>query len=302
MADSLTPLIDDLTKVIVNALQSQSQRVCEDSVGGLCVDCGVCTVVCSGRARRIVDAGAVRLSARGVNAKDVPADIAGYIDHTLLKPDATPAEVAKLCQEAREYHFAAVCVNPPFVKQCAELLRGSGVQVATVVGFPLGAHTTATKVFETEQALVDGATEIDMVINVGALKAGQNDLVREDIRGVVQAAHRNGALVKVIIEAALLNDEEKTRASRLSKEAGADFVKTSTGFGPGGATAHDVALMRAAVGPDLGVKAAGGVKDLKQAQELITAGATRIGASAGVRIVKESRGEATAAPAASGKY
>lgn len=302
MADSLSPLIDDLTAVIVRALQAQSRRVCEDSVDGVCVDCGVCAVVCEGRARKIIDAGAARLSARGVNARDVPADIAGYIDHTLLKPDATPAEIAKLCEEARTYHFAAVCINPPFVKQCAELLRGSGVQIATVVGFPLGAHTTATKVFETEQALVDGATEIDMVINVGALKAGENELVRDDIRGVVTAAHRAGALVKVIIEAALLNDEEKTRASRLAKEAGADFVKTSTGFGPGGATAQDVALMRAAVGPDLGVKAAGGVRDLKQAQEMIAAGATRIGASAGVRIVQEARGAAPSAPAAAGKY
>ncbi|HZQ10954.1 MAG TPA: deoxyribose-phosphate aldolase, partial [Anaerolineae bacterium] len=197
----------------------------------------------------------------------MPADIAGYIDHTLLKPDATPQEIEKLCKEAREYHFAAVCINPPFVKQCAELLRGSGVQIATVVGFPLGTHTTATKVFETEQALVDGATEIDMVINVGELKAKHDDFVRNDIAEVVRVAHRAGALVKVIIEAALLTDEEKVRASRLSKEAGADFVKTSTGFGPGGATTHDVALMRQTVGPNIGVKAAGGVKNLEQAQQ-----------------------------------
>ncbi len=302
MPDTLTPLIDDLTNVIVRALQSDARKVCDEAVGGLCVDCGVCAVVCSGRVRQVIDAGASRLSARGVNAADVPADIAGYIDHTLLKPDATPAEIEKLCQEARQYHFAAVCVNPPFVRQCAELLRGSGVQVATVVGFPLGAHTTSTKVFETEQALVDGATEIDMVINVGALKAREDDLVRDDIRAVVQAAHRAGALVKVIIEAALLTDEEKVRASRLSKEAGADFVKTSTGFGPGGATAHDVALMRQTVGPDMGIKAAGGVKNLEQAQAMIAAGATRIGASAGVRIVQEARGDKAPAPTGAGKY
>jgi deoxyribose-phosphate aldolase len=246
----LYPLIDNLTEAITRALQANAKKVCDDSVEGLCVDCGVCAVVCSGRTRRLIGEGAARISARGLTAADVPPDIAGYIDHTLLKPDATPQEIEKLCKEAREFHFAAVCVNPPFVKQCAELLRGSRVQVATVVGFPLGAHTTATKVFETEQTIVDGATEVDMVINIGALKAKQDDLVRSDIRGVVEAAHRAGAIVKVIIEAALLTDEEKTRASRLSKEAGADFVKTSTGFGPGGATAHDVALMRQAVGPE----------------------------------------------------
>lgn len=298
---NLTPLINDLTDAIVRAMQAQSKRVCDDTVDGLCVDCGMCTVVCAGRARRIIDAGASRLTARGVRASDVPGDIAGYIDHTLLKPEATASEIEKLCTEARDNHFAAVCVNPPFVKQCADLLRGSGVHVATVVGFPLGAHTTATKVFETEQACVDGATEIDMVINIGALKAQRDEWVREDIRGVVQAAHRSGALVKVIIEAALLNDEEKVRASRLSKEAGADFVKTSTGFGPGGATAHDVALMRETVGPNIGVKAAGGVKNLQQAQEMIQAGATRIGASAGVKIVQEARGEKIE-PAPAGKY
>ena len=287
----LSPLINELTDVIVRAMQAQSRKVCDDAVDGLCVDCGVCAVVCAGRARRILDAGAERITARDVNASDVPRDIASYIDHTLLKPEATAAEIEKLCKEAREYHFAAVCVNPPFVKQCADLLRGSDVQVATVVGFPLGAHTSATKVFETEQACVDGATEIDMVINIGALKAKRDDVVRDDIRGVVQAAHRAGALVKVIIEAALLTDEEKIRASRLSQEAGADFVKTSTGFGPGGATAHDVALMRETVGPNIGVKAAGGVKDYAQAQEMIKAGATRIGASAGVKIVQAARGE-----------
>ncbi len=297
---NLSLLVNDLTDVIVRALQAQSRQACDATVDGLCVDCDVCATLCAGRARHILDAGAARLTARGVNASDVPRDIAGFIDHTLLKPEATSAEIEKLCQEARAYHFAAVCVNPPFVKQCADLLRGSGVGVATVVGFPLGAHTTATKVFETEQACVDGATEIDMVINVGALKARRDDLVRDDIRGVVQAAHRAGALVKVIIETALLTDEEKARASRLAQQAGADFVKTSTGFGPGGATAHDVALMRETVGPNIGVKAAGGVRDFKQAQELIQAGATRIGASAGVKIVQAARGEKV--EAGTGKY
>jgi deoxyribose-phosphate aldolase len=219
----------------------------------------------------------------------VPKDITKFIDHTLLKPEATPAEIEKLCNEAKEYHFAAACVNPPYVKQCAASLRGTDVDVAAVVGFPLGAHTTETKVFETKQAIADGAREIDMVINIGALKAKQYDFVRDDIRAVCDAAHAGGALLKVIIEAALLTDDEKVRACELSKEAGADFVKTSTGFGPGGATVHDVALMARTVGGELGVKAAGGIRNYEQAQAMIAAGATRIGASAGVKIVAEAR-------------
>ncbi|MBI5304688.1 MAG: deoxyribose-phosphate aldolase [Chloroflexi bacterium] len=221
----------------------------------------------------------------------MPKDITKFIDHTLLKPEATPSEIDKLCKEAAEYHFAAVCVNPPFVKQCAQILRGADVAVAAVVGFPLGAHTTETKVFETKQAVADGASEIDMVINIGALKAKQYDLVRDDIRGIAEAAHAGNAILKVIIEAALLTDDEKVRSCELAKEAGADFVKTSTGFGPGGATAHDVALMSRTVAGELGVKAAGGIRNLEQAQAMIQAGATRIGASAGVAIVKQSRGE-----------
>ena len=217
----------------------------------------------------------------------MPQEIARFIDHTLLRPEATPAEICNLCDEAREHHFAAVCVNPTFVEQCAEALRGTGVRVCTVVGFPLGAHTTATKVFETRVAIADGATEIDMVVNIGALKGGQDDLVRRDIRGVVETAHCEEAIVKVIIEAALLTDDEKVRACQLSKEAGADFVKTSTGFGPGGATVHDVALMRHTVGAEMGVKAAGGIRNYEQALAMIQAGATRIGASAGVKIVQE---------------
>ncbi len=217
-------------------------------------------------------------------------EIAKFIDHTALKPEATPGDIDKLCAEAKEFHFAAVCVNPTFVKQCAQLLRGTGVAVCTVVGFPLGAHTTATKVFETMQALADGAREIDMVVNIGALKAGQDDAVRDDIRAVVDASHAAGAITKVIIEAALLTDDEKVRACQLAQQAGADFVKTSTGFGPGGATVHDVALMRQTVGARMGVKAAGGIRNYEQAQQMIDAGATRIGASAGVAIVKQARG------------
>ncbi len=217
----------------------------------------------------------------------MPQNIAKFIDHTLLKPEATPADICNLCDEAKEYHFAAVCVNPVFVEQCAQALRDTDVAVCTVVGFPLGTHTTGTKVFETRVAIADGATEIDMVINIGALKAGQDDVVRRDIRGVVETAHCEEAIVKVIIETALLTDDEKVRACQLAKEAGADFVKTSTGFGPGGATVQDVALMRQTVGSKMGVKAAGGIRTYAQAQAMIDAGATRIGASAGVKIVRE---------------
>jgi deoxyribose-phosphate aldolase len=218
-----------------------------------------------------------------------PKNIEKYIDHTLLKPEATSAEIAALCQEAKEYHFAAVCVNPNHVRECARLLRGTGVEIATVVGFPLGAHTTATKVFEAMQAIADGATELDMVIDIGALKAKQDEIVRDDIHAIVEASHAAGRLVKVIIEAALLTDEEKVRASQLAKDAGADFVKTSTGFGPGGATPQDVALMRRTVGERMGVKAAGGIRTYEQAKAMIDAGATRLGASAGVAIVKQAR-------------
>lgn len=218
-----------------------------------------------------------------------PAEIASVIDHTLLKPDATPTQIGKLCEEARTYHFASVCVNPINVAQAADLLDGSGVDVCTVVGFPLGATPTAVKVFETEQTIEDGATEVDMVINIGALKAGEHQTVYDDIAAVVDAAHSEDVLVKVIIEAALLNDEEKIAACLLSKAAGADYVKTSTGFGPGGATPADVALMRRVVGPALGVKAAGGIKTYDDAQAMLAAGASRLGASAGVSIVEASR-------------
>jgi len=209
------------------------------------------------------------------------------IDHTLLKADASQDQIAQLCYEARTYHFASVCVNPAHVKLSAQLLKGSDVPVCTVVGFPLGATPPTVKAFETQQAIRDGAREIDMVINIGALKSQDYKTVYEDIAAVVRAAHAANAIVKVIIEAALLTDEEKVVASQLSKAAGADFVKTSTGFGPGGATASDVALMRRVVGPGMGIKAAGGVSNYADAQTMIAAGATRIGASAGVRIVGE---------------
>ena len=215
--------------------------------------------------------------------------IAQVIDHTLLKPEATREQIDRLCREALEYHFASVCVNPTHVGRCAELLRGSDVKVCTVIGFPLGATTTAVKAYETRQAIDDGATEIDMVINIGALKSGDLDAVQADIGAVVDAAHAAGALVKVIIETALLSGDEKVTACRLAQAAGAEFVKTSTGFGPGGAKVEDVALMRRVVGPEMGVKASGGVRNYADVQAMIAAGATRIGASAGVAIVSEAR-------------
>ncbi|MGD9028889.1 MAG: deoxyribose-phosphate aldolase [Anaerolineae bacterium] len=218
----------------------------------------------------------------------MPTDgtMAHLIDHTLLKPDATQDEIAQLCYEARKYGFASVCVNPANVELCAQLLKGSDVLVCTVVGFPLGATSTEAKVFETQQAIREGATEVDMVINVGAVKSRDYELVERDIASVARACHADAAILKVIIEAALLTDEEKVVACQLAKVAGADFVKTSTGFGPGGATAEDVALMRRVVGPTMGVKAAGGIHSYEEAQQMIAAGASRIGASASVKIIQ----------------
>lgn len=245
----------------------------------------VCVKTCYDRVGRVINAGAARITSSLGGIPEDPS-VAKMIDHTLLKPDATPDQIAQLCYEARKFEFASVCVNPTHVKMCAELLRGSPVKVCTVVGFPLGASSTKVKVFETETALREGASEIDMVINIGALKAKDYDLVAKDINGVVRMAHASGALVKVIIETALLTDQEKEIASLLAKEAGADFVKTSTGFSSGGATAEDIALIRATVGPEMGIKAAGGVSSYDDAQRMVFAGATRIGASAGVKIVQ----------------
>ncbi|MBA3231898.1 MAG: deoxyribose-phosphate aldolase [Acidobacteria bacterium] len=222
------------------------------------------------------------------------------IDHTLLKPDASRGEIEKLCREAAEFHFATVCVNPAWVSLAARLLRGSGVGVCSVVGFPLGATVADVKNYETRRAIYDGATEIDMVINVGALKSGDLRTVERDIEAVVDPCRQCGVVSKVIIEAALLTDEEKISACSLSKAAGADFVKTSTGFASGGATPADVALMRRVVGADMGVKAAGGVRDLEGLKAMIAAGASRVGASAGVKIVQESQGQKPTSAATSG--
>jgi deoxyribose-phosphate aldolase len=253
---------------------------------------------CPTRLRGVLDAGATRL---GVHAAGgAPDGVSGMIDHTLLKADATRAEIEKLCREAAEFHFATVCVNPAWVATAASLLRGSGVGVCSVVGFPLGATTSDVKQFEARRAIFDGAAEIDMVINIGALKSGDLRTVERDIEAVVDPCRQCGVISKVIIEAALLTDEEKITASTLTKAAGADFVKTSTGFGPGGATVADVALMRRVVGADMGVKAAGGVRDLDGLKAMVAAGATRVGASAGVKIVQEARGQKPAASAPSG--
>ena len=213
--------------------------------------------------------------------------IASLIDHTLLKPEATQDQIAQLCEEAREYGFAAVCINPTNVKLATRLLKSSPVAVCTVVGFPLGTTLPEVKAYEAQHALNHGAIEIDMVINIGALKSEDYELVEQDIATVTRTCHDNGAICKVIIEAALLIEEEKVTACQLAKKADADYVKTSTGFGPGGATAEDVALMRQVVGPSMGIKAAGGIRTLETAREMIEAGATRIGTSSGVKIVQE---------------
>jgi len=248
-----------------------------------------CVEKCARKTRKVIDAGADRISA-GPAVSEVAADIAGLIDHTLLKPEASRADIRKLCYEAVRFSFASVCINPWYVPLAAELVRGSPVKVCTVAGFPLGATLPQVKIYEAEEAIKLGAQEIDTVINIGALKSGQDDVVELDIRGVVEASHRGGAITKVILETVLLTLEEKVRACVASKNAGADFVKTSTGFGPAGATAEDVALMRAVVGKDVGVKAAGGIRSLEDLKNMVSAGATRIGASASVRILEQARG------------
>jgi deoxyribose-phosphate aldolase len=279
MSSTTDALIDAITREVLAALTADSGCGCGDP------SCrGACAARCSDAVRGVVSNGAERISYSGEGA-EVPRDLARYIDHTLLRPDATAADIDKLCEEARSYGFAAVCVNPTWVQRCARNLRGSGVRVASVIGFPFGAGTTEVKAAEARRAIRDGAREIDMVINVGALKSGDYELVRRDIEKVADACREAGALSKVIIEAAYLTDEEKVVSSHLAKAAKADFVKTSTGFGPGGATVHDVLLMRETVGPKLGVKAAGGIRSAEDAREMIAAGATRIGASASVQIV-----------------
>ncbi len=218
-----------------------------------------------------------------------PQQIARLIDHTLLKPEATPSDIRRICEEALKFGFASVCINPVNVAQAADALRRSQVRVCTVAGFPVGATLPQVKVYEAEQAMRLGASEIDMVINIGALKSGRDNVVEDDIRGVVDACHRGGAICKVILECAILTNDEKMRACNAAKNASAEFVKTSTGFGPGGATVEDVRLMRSTVGPTLGIKAAGGIRTFDDLKRMVEAGATRIGASASLKIIEEAR-------------
>src|SRR4051794_34270312 len=288
----LQRLVEIITEEVMSAQRRASSSPAQCSCHAVLYDC------CPDRLRGVLDAGASRI---GLHASGGAAGtVAGMIDHTLLKADATRGEIEKLCREAAEFHFATVCVNPAWVAYAASRLRGSGVGVCSVVGFPLGATTPDVKHYETRRAIFDGASEIDMVINIGALKSGDLRVVERDIAAVVTPCREANVVSKVIIEAALLTDDEKVAASTLAKAAGADFVKTSTGFASGGATAADVALMRRVVGVDMGVKAAGGVRDYDGLKAMVAAGATRVGASAGVKIVQQSRGEQTASAASSG--
>lgn len=278
-------LIEQITDAIVARLNGDGT-----DQAGMCGCTSECFNRCPERMHRVVDAGAARIGlvlGETASAKDW----ASLIDHTLLKPDATDEDIKRLCEEAARYRFASVCVNPTWVRVAACSLRGSGIPVCTVIGFPLGATLADVKAYEARRAIFDGAKEVDMVINVGALKSGDDCLVEHDIRSVVEVAHEYEATCKVIIETALLNDDEKVRACLAAKKAGADFVKTSTGFSKSGATVADIALMRRTVGADLGVKASGGVKGLADARKLVEAGATRIGASVGVKIAQEAAGQ-----------
>jgi deoxyribose-phosphate aldolase len=277
--DEVKHLID---LIVAELLAAQGARP-----AGRCACHSVLDDCCPDRLRGVLDAGATRVGLHATGG--APAGVASLIDHTLLKPDAKRLEIEELCREAIQFKFATVCINPTWVALAARLLTGSGVGVCSVVGFPLGATTCDVKGYETQRAIFDGAREIDMVINVGALKSGDLRCVERDIEAVVGPCRASNALSKVIIEAALLTDDEKVTACTLAKAAGADYVKTSTGFGPGGATAADVALMRRIVGADMGVKAAGGVRDLEGMNAMIAAGASRVGASAGVKIVQQFR-------------
>jgi deoxyribose-phosphate aldolase len=278
----LQRLIEVITEEVLAAVRTAgptSRCACHEVL----VEC------CPERLRGVLDAGATRL---GIHAcGGAPDGVAALIDHTLLKADATRQEIEQLCREAAEFKFATVCVNPTWVALAGRRLAGSGVRVCSVVGFPLGATTPDVKHYETRRAIFDGAAEIDMVINVGALKSGDLRVVERDIEAVAAPCRDAGVLSKVIIEAALLTDEEKVSACTIAKAAGADYVKTSTGFGPGGATPADVALMRRVVGAEMGVKAAGGVRDYEGMKAMVAAGATRVGASAGVKIVQQARGQ-----------
>ena len=280
----LEDLVEQITDVIVSRLNGDGH-----DQAAMCGCSSECFNRCPERMHRVIDAGAARIGLV-LGQTGSARDWASLIDHTLLKPEATDEDIRKLCEEAARFHFASVCVNPTWVQAAACNLRGSGVPVCTVIGFPLGATLPDVKAYEARRAIFDGAREVDMVINVGALKSGDDCLVEHDIHSVVQVAHEAGVTCKVIIETALLTDDEKVRACIAAKNAGADFVKTSTGFSKGGATVADIALMRRTVGSEMGVKASGGVKGLDDARNLVEAGATRIGASVGVKIAQEAAG------------
>lgn len=284
-------LIEKITSEVMSKLQDNllssgapaSVTVCtEDS----CTNCQLCVTINPIGVKNILNSGADRVSAT-VGVVNVPADVASYIDHTLLKPEAVKSQFEQLCEEAAKYGFYSVCVNSYWADFCSRRLRGSDVKVCCVVGFPLGAADSRTKGFETRNAIENGASEIDMVINIGALKSGDLNEVEEDIRHVIRAC-RSTTVTKVILETCLLTDDEKVLACEISKKAGADFVKTSTGFSKEGATVQDIALMRRVIGPEMGVKAAGGVRTFDDAKLMIESGATRIGASASVKIVTQS--------------
>lgn len=282
-----TQLIEKITSEVMRKLSVSectpvspgTQAVCPPE----CTGCYLCVTNNPSGVQTILNGGASRVSST-IGVVNVPADVAQYIDHTLLKPDATQNQFEQLCDEAVEFSFYSVCVNSYWVPFCARRLRGKDVKVCSVIGFPLGAMDSRSKSFEARNAIENGAAEIDMVINIGALKSGNHDAVLEDIRSVRRAC-RATTILKVIIETCLLTDDEKVIACELSKQAGADYVKTSTGFATGGATEHDIALMRRVVGPSMGVKASGGVRTFEDAKLMIASGATRIGASASVKIV-----------------
>ena len=286
-------LIDQITDAIVARLNGEGVDQAK-----MCGCTSECFNRCPERMHRIVDAGAARIGLV-LGQTSCARDWASLIDHTLLKPEATDKDIKKLCEEAARYRFASVCVNPTWVRAAACNLEGTGVPVCTVIGFPLGATLPDVKAYEARRSIFDGAREVDMVINVGALRSGDDCLVEHDIRSVVEVAHEYNVTCKVIIETALLTDDEKVRACLAAKNAGADFVKTSTGFSKGGATVADITLMRRTVGAGLGVKASGGVKGLDDARALVEAGATRIGASVGVKIAQEAAGSAPVAGSSS---
>ncbi len=288
-------LVDRITRILAANPSLLIPPTCAGcaAAGAECPSGGHCVTHCPDTVRSViacVGPGCRVSAAPGVG--EVPKDLARFIDHTLLRADATYSDIDKLCDEARQFGFASVCVNPIFVRRCAARLAGASSVVCTVVGFPLGATPSENKALEARRAIREGASEIDMVISIGALKSGDRAYVEKDIRTVAEAAHDGGAILKVILETALLTDDEKVAGCVAARKARADFVKTSTGFSTGGATAHDVELMARTVERKLGVKAAGGIRSAEEAQKLIAAGATRIGASVGVKIVKEARGSA----------